>query len=223
MLISTWLFACTTEDTTQSASTKDVGNSLKKKNNSENNHVKNNFELASNGLEYKVVKKYEMDYFNGNITSVVNGNVYKMDSVKNRIFLEAVLSTPQENSLNMFEDKHPSFLNSEKNDVIIPDSNLLKNTKINSKIFDQMNSQRFFDDSAFENSGDLLLILSKTFHSNKAYFVHAWEISKGKSTFIVKRNTYKFNTKGILIDESFMNHSFNSNSNAEQFLNTILQ
>ena len=90
-----WLFACTTEDTTQSASTKDVGNSLKKKNNSENNHVRNNFELASNGLEYKVVKKYEMDYFNGNISSVVNGNVYKMDSAKNRIFLGHIEHTPR--------------------------------------------------------------------------------------------------------------------------------
>ena len=223
MLISTWLFACTTEDTTQSASTKDVENSLMEKNNRENSHVKNNFELASNGLEYKVVKKYEMDYFNGNISSVVNGNVYKMDSVKNRIFLEAVLSTPQENSLNMFEDKHPSFLNSEKNDVLVPDSSQLKNTMINSKVFDQMNSNRFFDDSTFENSGDLLLILSKTFHSNKAYFVHSWEISKGRGTFIVKRNTYKFNTHGILIDKSFMNHSFNSNSTVERFLNTMFQ
>ena len=223
MLLSLCLIACTSEDTTQSISTKGAENSSKKNNKSENNIVSNDFELASNGLEYKVIEKYEMDYYNGDVSSVVVGNLHKMDSGKNRIFLEARLSTPQEYSLNMFEDKHPSFLNSEKNDVIIPDSNLLKNTKINSKIFDQMNSQRFFDDSAFENSGDLLLILSKTFHSKKAYFVHAWEISKGKSTFIVKRNTYKFNSKGILIDESFMNHSFNSNSNAEQFLNTILQ
>ena len=44
-------------------------NSSKKKNNSKNNHVKNNFELASNGLEHKVIKKYEMDYYNGDITS----------------------------------------------------------------------------------------------------------------------------------------------------------
>ena len=223
MLISIWLLACTTEDTTQSTSTKDVENSLMKKNNRENNHVKNNFELASNGLEYKVIQKYEMDYYNGDVTSVVNGNVYKMDSAKNRIFLEAMLSTPQEYSLNMFEDKHPSFLNSEKNDVLIPDSSQLKNTMINSKVFDQMNSNRFFDDSTFENSGDLLLILSKTFHSNKAYFVHSWEISKGRGTFIVKRNTYKFNAQGILIDKSFMNHSFNSNSTVERFLNTMFQ
>ena len=218
-----WLFACNTEDTTQSPSTKDAENSSKKKNNSENNHIKKNFELASNGLEYKVVKKYEIDYFNGDISSVVNGNVYKMNSAKNRIFLEAILSTPQEYSLNMFEDKHPSFLNSEKNDVMIPDSSQLKNTMINSKVFDPMNSNRFFDDSTFENSGDLLLILSKTFHSNKAYFVHSWEISKGRGTFIVKRNTYKFNAQGLLIDESFMNHSFNSNSKAERFLSTMLQ
>ena len=223
MLISIWLLACSTEDITQSLSSKDAENSSKKKNNSENNHIKNNFELASNGIEYKVIQKYEMDYYNGDVTSVVNGNVYKMDSAKNRIFLEAILSKPQEYSLNMFEDKHPSFLYSEKNDVLVPDSSLLKNTMINSKVFDQMNSKRFFDDSTFENSGDLLLILSKTFHSNKAYFVHSWEISKGRGTFIVKRNTYKFNTHGILIDKSFMNHSFNSNSTVERFLNTMFQ
>ena len=69
MLISIWLLACSTEDTTQSLSSKDAENSSKKKNNSKNNHVKNNFELASNGLEHKVIKKYEMDYYNGDITS----------------------------------------------------------------------------------------------------------------------------------------------------------
>ena len=55
-LLSVCLLACTSEDTTKSISTKGAENSSNKNNNSENNLVSNDFELASNGLEYKVIE-----------------------------------------------------------------------------------------------------------------------------------------------------------------------
>lgn len=178
------------------------------------------FEIASNGLEYKLIQKYEKDFANGVLSSVIDGNVHKLDATNSRVFLDSRLST-KNHSLAFFEDKHPSFLSSEMNNVLSPDTLLLINTNINSEIFENINAKDFFKDSSFVNSGDLLLILSNTFHSHNAYFIHVWEISKGQGTFINQRKTFKFNASGSVVDESFMNHSFNSNSNSQLFLERL--
>ena len=107
------------------------------------------------------------------------------------------------------------------NNVLNPDTLLLINTNINSELFENINATDFFKDSSFVNSGDLLLILSNTFHSHNAYYIHVWEISKGQGTFINQRKTFKFNASGSVVDESFMNHSFNSNSNSQLFLERL--
>ncbi len=102
-----------------------------------------------------------------------------------------------------------------------PDTLFLGNIKVNSELFESIDTKRFFSDSAFVNSGDLLLILSNTFHSHNAYFIHVWEISRENGTFLNQRKTYKFNAEGSIIDESFMNHSFNSNSRSQFFLESL--
>ena len=178
------------------------------------------FKIASNGLEYKVIQEYENKYASGKLTSVIDGNVYNLDAKKSSVFLDSRLSK-KNHSLAFFEDKYPSFLNSEINKVLNPDTALLMNTNINSEIFENINANDFFKDSSFVNSGDLLLILSNTFHSHNAYYIHVWEISKGHGTFINQRKTFKFNSEGSIVDESFMNHSFNSNSRSQLFLERL--
>ena len=175
------------------------------------------FEIASNGLEYKLIQKYEKDFTYGDLSSVIDGNVHKLDATKSRVFLDSRLSA-KNHSLGFFEDKYPSFLSSEMNNVFRPDTLLLINTKVNSEIFESIQADRFFKDSSFVNSGDLLLILSNTFHSRDAYFIHVWEISRGNGTYVQQRKTYKFNAEHVLIDESFMNHSFSSSSKAINFI-----
>ena len=178
------------------------------------------FKIASEGLEYKLIQKYEKDFANGGLSIVINGKVCKTDSTKSSVFLESRLST-KNHSLAFFEDKHPTFLSSEMNNVLNPDTLLLINTNINSELFENINATDFFKDSSFVNSGDLLLILSNTFHSHNAYYIHVWEISKGHGTFINQRKTFKFNASGSVVDESFMNHSFNSNSKSQLFLERL--
>lgn len=187
---------------------------------SEKSSTTKEFELASNGLEYKLIQKYEKDFAYGNLSSVIDGNVHKLDATSSRVFLDSRLST-KNHSLAFFEDKHPSFLSSEMNNVFTPDTLLLINTKVNSEIFESIQAGRFFKDSSFVNSGDLLLILSNTFHSHNAYYIHVCEISKGQGTFINQRKTFKFNASGSVVDESFMNHSFHSNSRSQLFLERL--
>ena len=183
----------------------------------EKNSTTKQFEIESNGLEYKIIQKYEKDFINGDVATVINGMVCKTDCTKSNVFLESRLST-KNHSLAFFEDKHPTFLSSEMNNVLNPDTLLLINTKVNSEIFESIQAGRFFKDSSFVNSGDLLLILSNTFHSHDAYFIHVWEISRGNGTYVQQRKTYKFNAEHVLIDESFMNHSFSSSSKARNFI-----
>jgi hypothetical protein len=178
------------------------------------------FEIASNGLEYKLIQKYEQDFTYGDLSSVIDGNVHKLDATKSRVFLDSRLSA-KNHSLGFFEDKYPSFLSSEMNNVFSPDTLLLIYTKVNSEIFESIQAGRFFKDSSFVNSGDLLLILSNTFHSHDAYFIHVWEISRGNGTYVQQRKTYKFNAEGSIVDKSFMNHSFNSNSRSQFFVESL--
>ena len=178
------------------------------------------FKIASNGLEYKVIQEYENKYANGKLTSVIDGNVYKIDAKKSSVYLESRLCT-KDHSLGFFKEKYPSFLNSEINKVLNPDMALLMNTKINSELFESTNASEFFKDSSVINSGDILLILSNTFHSHNAYFIHVWEICKGNGVFVNQRKTFKYNVDALLVDESFMNHSFNSNSRSQFFLESL--
>jgi len=218
MLLCT--ISCSTETDKESSKVNTNNEPSEKNIDSEISDTLKQFEIASNGLEYKVIQEYENKYANGKLTSVIDGNVYKIDAKKSSVYLESRLCT-KDHSLGFFKEKYPSFLNSEINKVLNPDTALLMNTNINSEIFENINANDFFKDSSFVNSGDLLLILSNTFHSHNAYYIHVWEISKGHGTFINQRKTFKFNASGSVVDESFMNHSFNSNSRSQFFLESL--
>jgi len=210
--------SCSSEGVTKTVKEKDFATSTVPR--TKNSSTTKEFELASNGLEYKLIEKYEKDFINGDIATVIYGKVCKTDSSKSRIFLESRLCT-KDHSLGFFKEKYPSFLNSEINKVLNPDTALLMNTKINSELFESTNASEFFKDSSLINSGDLLLILSNTFHSHNAYFIHVWEICKGNGVFVNQRKTFKYNVDALLVDESFMNHSFNSNSRSQFFLESL--
>ena len=212
--------SCSSEETFDVNDKKELSPSSIQDSVSENSSTTKEFELASNGLEYKLIEKYEKDFINGDIATVINGKVCKTDSTKSRIFLESRLCT-KDHSLGFFKEKYPLFLSSEMNNVLNPDTLFLGNIKVNSELFESIDTKRFFSDSAFVNSGDLLLILSNTFHSHNAYFIHVWEISRGNGTFLNQRKTYKFNLEGTIVDDSFMNHSFNSNSRSQFFLESL--
>ncbi|MDG2152596.1 MAG: hypothetical protein P8K10_01525 [Crocinitomicaceae bacterium] len=212
-----FIISCSTETDRESSKVNTSNEPSEENIDSEIGDTLKQFKIASNGLEYKVIQEYENKYASGKLTSVIDGNVYNLDAKKSSVFLESRLST-KNHSLAFFEDKHPTFLSSEMNNVLNPDTLLLINTKVNSEIFESIQADRFFKDSSFVNSGDLLLILSNTFHSHDAYFIHVWEISRGNGTYVQQRKTYKFNAEHVLIDESFMNHSFSSSSKARNFI-----
>ena len=218
MLLCT--ISCSTETDKESSKVNTNNEPSEKNIDSEISDTLKQFEIASNGLEYKVIQEYENKYANGKLTSVIDGNVYKIDAKKSSVYLESRLCT-KDHSLGFFKEKYPLFLSSEMNNVYSPDTLLLMNTSINSEIFESIDAKRYFNDTTFVNPGDLLLILSNTFHSHNAYFIHVWEISKGNGIFINQRKTYKFNAQHLLMDESFMNHSFNSNSKSQLFLEKL--
>lgn len=214
------LLSCSSESTGEIAQIKAPIDPSSQASISENSDTIKEFELASNELEYQVIQLYEKKFSNKQLSSVVNGKVSAVDPGLHTIYLEGTLST-KEQSLSFFKDKYPEFIEETKDDHSSLDLLLLNNSKINSKEFTTIKADSFIKDRSIDNSGNLLLILSRAFDYNNAYFVHVWEISNGKGLFSTQRKTYKFNSKQQLIDSSFMNYSFNSYSKASRFLERL--
>ena len=185
----------------------------------EQDTVKKAFKQASNGLEYKVVLYYKEQYQNGELRSVVDGMPVKMEPGTNTVCIENELFS--NNSLGFFEGKYPEFIEPPENPVALPDSSLLKNKSINCAVFNDVRAIDFLKSRNNHEKGDLLLLISKAFFFDGAYYVHAWSISADTKLFHYKQCTFKFDNSLKISDSSCANYYQISYKSAGQFINNL--
>jgi hypothetical protein len=181
--------------------------------------VKKAFKQASNGLEYKVVLYYKELYQNGELKSVVNGMPVKMEPGTNTVCIENELFS--NNSLGFFEGKYPEFIDLPENPVALPNSSLLENKTINCVAFKDVRAIEFLKNTDNRTKADLLLLISKAFFFDGAYYVHAWSISADTKLFHYKQCTFKFDKSLKIIDSSCANYYQISYKSADLFINSL--
>jgi hypothetical protein len=185
----------------------------------EQDTVKKVFEQASNGLEYKVVLYYKELYQTGELRSVVDGMPVKMKPGTNTVCIETELFS--NNSLGFFEGKYPEFIDPPENQVALPNSSLLENKAINCVAFKDVRAIDFLKSRNKHAKGDLLLLISKTFFFDGAYYVHAWSLSTDPTLFHYKQCTFKFDKSSEIVDSSCANYYQISYKSADQFINSL--
>lgn len=174
------------------------------------------FEQASDGLEYKVVELYMEKYNKGEIRSIVKGSSRKMDLANNTVYLDKTLMAY--NGLGFFHGKYPEFLIAQEDSVVTPDNLLFSNTEINCELFEEGTASDYLMKRDNYQFGDLQLMISKAFYYKGAYYVHAWEMSNSTEIFHHQRITYKFDKNGDIIDEAGINTAQVGYGRAKQYL-----
>jgi hypothetical protein len=178
------------------------------------------YEQASDGLEFAVINYYKEEYKKGELRSVVNGIPIKMKPEKDKVYIETKLV--EYNSLGFFSGKYPDFLNPPEKAITTPDANLLKNLRVNSDAFWDVKGLSFLRNRNLYNSADLLLVVSKAFYFQGAYYVHAWRISNDPTMFHYRRCTFKFNKDKEIVDSSCANYYQMSYRASAEFLKKSL-
>lgn len=176
------------------------------------------FELASNGLENKVLQHYLDKYKSNSLRSVHNGMPLVMDTAVHKVYIDNTLRTNSD--LSFFNGKYPEFIEAPENPARVDEDLIF--SKVNCEGFNDIQASDFFKNKEKFNSQDLLLVVSKAFFHNGAYYVHVWQFSNDK-VIHQRGGTYKFDGAGNIVNQSYKNYYQLGYDRIDAFLDQINQ
>lgn len=172
-----------------------------------------------NTLQQKVLNWYLSHRKGDSLNTIVDAHVVTFDSLRHKLYADTVLYPFAD--LEFIKIKGAGYLASIAEPNVVQEPSKMQNAIGLPSTVLVLNADEFLMNRSKYNLGDIQLSFSKVLFYSGNYYVQVWRLMNEKQNFYAILDTFRFNSKGELVDyfdEGKYPYSYNR---AEEFLETM--
>jgi hypothetical protein len=151
-----------------------------------------------NSLQQKVLTWYLSHRKGDSLNTIVDSHVVTFDSLRHNIYADTILYPFA--SLEFIKIKGAGYLASIADPNVTADPAVMQNAVVFPEYIKALNANEFLLERNKFNLGDIHLTFSRVLFYSGNYYVQVWRLMNEKSNFYNILDTFRFNSKGQLVD-----------------------